>query len=98
MGTRIDRFSLSYDKYDGSLTSLGFDLTYQPFRHFGIGVGYRGLFIKMAVDEERATLRMRQTFQGPLIFLNTSFYVSAPQAASAAAPARPESPPGTARG
>jgi hypothetical protein len=73
VGARVDRFSLSYDKYDGSLTSLAFDLTYQPFRHFGIGVGYRGLFIKMAVDGERATLRMRQTFEGPLVYMNASF-------------------------
>jgi hypothetical protein len=73
VGSRIDRFSLSYDKYDGSLTSLGLDLVYQPLRHFGIGLGYRGLFIKMAVEGDRATLRMRQTFEGPLLFLNASF-------------------------
>jgi hypothetical protein len=73
MGSRIDRFSLSYDKYDGSLTSLGFDLVYQPFRHFGVGLGYRGLFIKMAVESDRATLRMRQTFEGPLVYVNASF-------------------------
>jgi hypothetical protein len=73
MGSRIDRFSLSYDKYDGNLTSLGFDLVYQPFRHFGVGLGYRGLFIKMAVESDRATLRMRQTFEGPLVYVNASF-------------------------
>ena len=73
VGSRLDRFSLSYDKYDGSLTSLAFDLTYQPFRHFGFGAGYRGLFIRMEAAGDRTTLRFRQTFEGPLLFMNASF-------------------------
>jgi hypothetical protein len=73
MGGRLDRFSLSYDKYDGSLTSLGLDIVYQPFRHFGIGAGYRGLFIRMEVEGDRNLLRLRQTFEGPLLFVNASF-------------------------
>jgi hypothetical protein len=73
MGGRLDRFSLSYDKYDGSLTSLGLDIVYQPLRHFGIGAGYRGLFIRMEVEGDRNLLRLRQTFEGPLLFVNASF-------------------------
>ena len=73
VGSRLDRFSLSYDKYDGSLTSLGLDLTYQPFRHVGFGAGYRGLFIRMDAEGDRAMLRFRQTFEGPLLFVNASF-------------------------
>lgn len=73
VGARLDRFSLTYGKYSGSLTSLGLDLAYQPFRHFGVGVGYRGLFIKMEAEGDRATLRMRQSFEGPLVYLNASF-------------------------
>ena len=73
VGGRLDRFSLSYDKYDGSLTSLGLDIVYQPFRHFGVGAGYRGLFIRMEVEGDRNLLRLRQTFEGPLLFLNASF-------------------------
>ena len=73
VGSRLDRFSLSYDKYDGSLTSLGLDLLYQPFRHVGFGAGYRGLFIRMEAAGDRATLRFRQTFEGPLLFVNASF-------------------------
>jgi hypothetical protein len=73
VGSRVDRFSLSYDRYDGSLTSLALDLVYQPFRHFGVGVGYRGLFIKMQATGDRATLQFRQSFEGPLVFLNASF-------------------------
>ena len=73
VGTRIDRLSLSYDKYDGSLTSFALDLLYQPFRHVGFGAGYRSLVIKIEAHEDRATLQVRQAFQGPLLFMNVSF-------------------------
>jgi len=73
IGSRLDRFSLSYDKYDGSITSLAMDLVYQPFRHFGFGAGYRGLFIKVDATGDRNTLRVRQNFEGPLLFVNGSF-------------------------
>jgi hypothetical protein len=73
VGSRLDRFSLSYDKYDGSITSLGLDVLYQPWRHVGIGAGYRGLFIRMQATGERLTLNMRQSFEGPFVYLNASF-------------------------
>jgi hypothetical protein len=73
VGSRLDRFSLSYDKYDGSLTSLAMDLLYQPFRHVGFGAGYRALAIRADVEGDRNTLRLRQTFQGPIVFMNVSF-------------------------
>lgn len=73
VGARLDRFSLSYDKFEGSLTSLALDLLYQPFRHVGFGAGYRALAIRAEVEGDNATLRLRQTFQGPLLFMNASF-------------------------
>jgi hypothetical protein len=73
LGMRLDRFSLSYDKFDGSLTSLGLDLLYQPFRTVGFGLGYRALAIRADVEGDRATLKMRQTFEGPMVFMTVSF-------------------------
>ena len=73
LGTRIDRFSLSYDKYEGSLTSLALDLLYQPFKHVGVGLGYRTLAIRAEAEGDNAILRMRQSFEGPLLFVNASF-------------------------
>lgn len=73
VGGRLDRFSLKYDKFDGSLSSLGLDLTYQPFRHVGFGIGYRSLFISMTASEDSKTLRFKQSFEGPLLFVNASF-------------------------
>ena len=73
VGGRLDRFSMSYDKYDGNITSIGVDLLYQPFRHVGFGFAYRSLFItfKYAADTYNATFN--QTFQGPLLYVNGSF-------------------------
>jgi hypothetical protein len=73
VGTRLDRFSLSYDKFTGGLTQLALDLHYQPFRHVGFALGYRGLFIKAEVEEERVTGKFRQTFSGPMLSMNVSW-------------------------
>jgi len=73
VGGRLDRFSLSYSKYDGSLSSLGLDVTYQPFRHVGFGLAYRTLFINMQATDASKTLKFNQSFEGPLVFMNASF-------------------------
>jgi hypothetical protein len=73
LGVRADRFSLSYKNYDGSLSALGFDVTYQPFRHVGFGAGYRSLFIEVDAEEDGRTLKVDQSFQGPLVFMNVSW-------------------------
>jgi len=73
VGLRLDRFALSYDKFDGSLTSLGLDVLYQPFKHVGFGAGYRALAIRAEVEGDRHILKMRQVFQGPMLFMNVSF-------------------------
>jgi hypothetical protein len=72
VGGRLDRFALNYDKFSGSLTSMGLDLTWQPFRNVGFGIGYRSLFIRMEAEDER-TLKFKQTFEGPTLFVTASF-------------------------
>jgi|SRR5687768_8484236 len=73
VGARLDRFSLDYDKFSGGLTSLALDLQYQPFRHVGFALGYRGLFIEAEVEGDRVTGKFRQTFQGPMVSMSASF-------------------------
>lgn len=73
VGGRFDWLSLTYDKYSGSLRSHGIDILYQPFKHVGIGLGYRSLFISLDAEGDRGTLKFRQSFQGPVLFLNASF-------------------------
>jgi hypothetical protein len=73
VGGRLDRFTMSYDKYDGNVTSIGLDVNYQPFRHVGFGLAYRSLFIILKATGDNFAAQFNQTFQGPLLYLNASF-------------------------
>lgn len=73
VSARLDRFSLSYENYDGSLGAIGLDVLYQPFRNVGFGAGYRGLFISAEVEKSARKLKVEQTFHGPLLFMTASF-------------------------
>lgn len=73
VGARLDRFVMSYDKYDGNVTSMALDLNYQPFRHVGFGLAYRSLFITLKATGPDLTAQFQQTFQGPLLYMNASF-------------------------
>lgn len=73
VGARLDRFSLSYQNYDGSLGALGVDVMYQPFRHVGFGFAYRALFIDVEAEKSGRHLKADQSFQGPMLYMNVSF-------------------------
>jgi hypothetical protein len=73
VGGRLDRFVMSYNKYDGNVTSIGLDLSYQPFRHVGFGLAYRSLFIVLKATGSDFAASFNQTFQGPLLYMNASF-------------------------
>jgi hypothetical protein len=73
VGARIDRLSLEYDKYDGSIGSIGVDLMYQPFRNFGLGLGYRATLFDLTVTENDRELRVKQNFTGPIFFITANF-------------------------
>jgi hypothetical protein len=73
VAARLDRLSLSYDKYDGSLTALGLDLMWQPFRHVGFGLGQRSLYISLTATDADRTLKVKQALQGPIFYVNVSF-------------------------
>jgi len=73
ISARLDRFVLKYDTFDGSITAVGLDVMYQPFRHVGVGLGTRSLYINASADNNNRKAIFRQTFQGPLLFVNVSF-------------------------
>lgn len=73
VGGRMDRFVVSYDNYDGNITSMALDLNYQPFRHVGFGLAYRSLFILLKATGTDYSALFAQTFQGPLLYMNASF-------------------------
>jgi hypothetical protein len=73
VGGRMDRFVMSYDKYQGNITSMALDLNYHPFRHVGFGLAYRSLFILLKASGTDYSALFAQTFQGPLLYMGASF-------------------------
>ena len=73
IAARLDRFSLTYNQYSGSITAMGLELLYQPFRHVGFGLGYQSLFIDFEATRGDFIGKINQTMQGPTAFLNASF-------------------------
>jgi len=73
LSARMDRFVLHYQDFDGSLTGLALDIMYQPFRHVGFGLGTRALALDASATKEGRTASFRQSFQGPMLFMNVSF-------------------------
>jgi hypothetical protein len=73
VGARLDRFAMTYDNYNGNVTSIGADVNYQPFRHVGFGLAYRSLFIVLKANGPDYAAEFNQTFQGPLLYMNASF-------------------------
>jgi hypothetical protein len=72
VSARLDRLSLNYDKYEGSIGALGVDLLYQPIRHFGFGIGFRSLLFDLKIEEDRRQLQVSQTLQGPIFFITAN--------------------------
>jgi hypothetical protein len=73
VGARLDWLSLDYDKYEGDIRSLGVDLMYQPFRNFGLGIGFRSTVFDVTVSENNRDLKVKQNFSGPIFFLTANF-------------------------
>lgn len=70
---RVDRLSLDTGEVDGSVFSSGTDFVYQPWRHFGVGLGYRDINIQVSStsDDWRGKAQIRHT--GPYLFVSSTF-------------------------
>jgi hypothetical protein len=70
---RVDRLSLDTGEVDGSVFSSGTDFVYQPWRHFGLGLGYRDINMQVSStsDSWRGKAQVRHT--GPYLFVSSSF-------------------------
>ena len=71
--TRLDRFVISFNNNYGNITSSAVDLSYQPFRHVGFGLGYRSFFLNVRVTRPNWTAVFYQSYQGPFAYMNASF-------------------------
>jgi len=70
---RVDRLNLDVGDVDGSVFSSGTDFVYQPWRHFGVGLGYRDINVQISStsDDWRGKAQVRHT--GPYLFVSSTF-------------------------
>lgn len=73
LSVRVDRLSLDTGDIDGKVFSSGFDVVYQPWRHFSIGLGYRDINFQISSlsDDWRGKAQIQQS--GPMLFVGGSF-------------------------
>ena len=65
--------ALSYDQYDGVLTSLSGGFLHQTFKNVGFGVGYYGFNIGIDSENEDLLGRVRYGYNGVVGYLNLRF-------------------------
>ncbi|HEY6641908.1 hypothetical protein [Povalibacter sp.] len=66
-------FAIKIDQYDGSLQDYKISLNWQPFRNFGVGVGYNTFSTHVDVDADRFNGKLRFEYDGPLAFIIGAF-------------------------
>lgn len=70
---RVDRLSLDTGEVDGSIFSSGTDFVYQPWRHFGVGLGYRDINMQVSSTSDRWRGKAQIRHTGPLLFVSGTF-------------------------
>lgn len=70
---RVDWLSLTSGDYSGEIRNTNIDMLYQPFDHFGFGLGVRNLVLDLEIEDPDWTGRVRTVFSGPTAFVSLSF-------------------------
>ena len=73
IGAKLGYFSLEYDKYDGSLTSIRLDAEWRAWKNVGLGLGYQYVKVDLKVDETDFQDRYDFTFSGPILYISAAF-------------------------
>jgi hypothetical protein len=73
IGGRLDAFRIEYDAYEGHIYSIGIDALCQPWRHFGFGLGWRGLEIEASAENDGWKGEVGTSYTGPIAFVSVSF-------------------------
>ncbi len=66
-------FALSVGDYSGSLIDAGFDLAYSPWRHFGIGAGFRYFDLRLEAGKNSLNGEFQFEYWGPTLFAVINF-------------------------
>lgn len=73
VSSRLDAFRVSYDPYEGHVFSIGIDALFQPWRHVGMGFGWRSLAVEFSADASDWEGQANTHYQGPIAFISCSF-------------------------
>jgi hypothetical protein len=66
-------FALSFDEYEGALTSLSGGFIHQTFKHVGFGVGLYSFNVRIDSENEDFLGKVRYGYNGPVAYLNLRF-------------------------
>ncbi len=66
-------FAVDYEDFSGSLTDLKLGVTWYPFEHFGVGLGYNDFTSRLDVDGERFEGELRLEYGGPMAWVTAGF-------------------------
>ena len=70
---QLGYFTLSYDKYDGSLIDLLATVEYRPFKHVGFGAGYSLMEADLEIDGNKKRDSFELNFKGPILYVKFGF-------------------------
>lgn len=66
-------FAIELDEIDGSIIELDADVAWQPFRHFGFGLGYRYFRVDVDATSEDLNGAFEFEYHGPTLFVRATF-------------------------
>jgi hypothetical protein len=66
-------FAVKIDTYDGSLQDYKVDFVWQPFKNFGMGVGYNDFAARLNVSTDPFNGKLKLGYGGPLVFITVAF-------------------------
>lgn len=66
-------FALEFDNYDGNLQDYRIGLNWQPWQHFGMGVGYNYFRTSLDVTKTHFIGTLNFRYDGPQVFFTASF-------------------------
>jgi hypothetical protein len=70
---RLDALRIEYDPFYGSILSVGLDAIWQPWRHWGFGLGWRTLQVQGGIHASDFTGDINTDYTGPILFVSSSF-------------------------
>jgi hypothetical protein len=73
VGGRLDALRIEYEPFYGSILSVGVDALYQPWRHVGLGIGWRTLQIEGGLHNSDWNGQINTDYTGPILYLTGSF-------------------------